>query len=434
MTSGTRSSWGPDVVRLAFVGLGAIGLPMARRLGLHPDISMSIYDTRADVLAAEAALGRVATSVADAIADAEFILTVLPADAHVRSVAAEVAASAAEGQVFLDFSTISPRTIDGVAAELADAGVVTLGGALTRSVAAAETGDLSIFVGGAREHLERLRPALEQMASDIRMVDTAPAAKALKIVNNMVVSSLDVVICDVMLVAARHGVGPERFVDELSRRGADSWPLRNHIAKHLLTDELAPGRFSTRYMAKDAALASQLALDHGQPAWFAGLVTAAYRGTDGLGYGDHYHPIVMRWFEHAASAGRVTPDPAPGAPLSSAATETCDELCRVVAAQQALITLEALRLIAQEGVATEEALEHFESGSASNDCGRALRSGGPPEAAPDVAEMVHALTAGCRLAAEAGVPALTVEVARNLALALLATQGPSTFQALAIHA
>lgn len=420
-------------MRLAFIGLGAIGLPIARRLALHPDISMSIYDTRADVLAAEAALGRVATSVADAIADAEFILTVLPADAHVQNVAAAVAASAPEGQVFLDFSTISPRTIDGVATELAHAGVVTLGGALTRSVAAAEAGDLSIFVGGAREHLDRLRPALELMATDIRIVDTAAAAKALKIVNNMVVSSLDVVICDVMLVAARHEVGPHRFVDALTRRGAASWPLRNHIAKHLLTDELAPGRFSTRYMGKDAALAAQLALGHGQPAWFAGLVTAAYRGTDGLGYGDHYHPIVMRWFEHAASAGRITPDTAPAASLSRSAEAACEQLCRVVTAQQALITLEALRMIAAEGVEAEEALEHFESGSASNDCGRALLSGSPREAAPDLPAMVDALTTGCLLAAEVGVPALTVEVARNVALALLAAEGPSRLEALAFR-
>jgi 3-hydroxyisobutyrate dehydrogenase-like beta-hydroxyacid dehydrogenase len=411
-------------MRLAFIGLGAIGLPIARRLALHPHLELSIYDTRPEVLEAEASLGRVAASVADAIADAEVIFTVLPADPHVRSVGEEIAAAGSRGQVLVELSTVAPSTIDVLAAQLDRAGVETLGGALMRSVAAAETGELSIFVGGRADLVEQVRPALEQMATEIRMVATAAAAKALKIVNNMVVSSLDLVICDALLVGARHGIEPGRLVDAIGRSGGESWPLRNHIEKHLLTDELAPGRFSIRYMGKDAALASRLAQDRGQPAWFAGMVNAAYRGTDALGYGNHYHPIVMRWLEHAASSAPVTPSRSAEDALTSEAQAACEALSRGVVAEQALITLDALRLIAAEGVATGEALDHFDAGSASNDGMRALRSGEDvARAAPPLSALVESLDAVCTLAAEVTVPAITFELGRNLALSLADLHG-----------
>ncbi len=72
----------------------------------------------------------------------------LPADSHVRSVVAEVVETAERGQVFADLSTIAPATIEAVANELADVGVRTLSVAITRGTAAAERGELGLFVGG----------------------------------------------------------------------------------------------------------------------------------------------------------------------------------------------------------------------------------------------------------------------------------------------
>lgn len=411
-------------MKIAFIGLGAIGLPIARRLALHPDLELSLYDTRLEVLEAEAELGRVASSVADAVVDADVVITVLPADAHVRSVAREVAVAARPEQTFLDFSTIAPGTMLDVAELLQAAGVRSLGGSLTRSVAAAETGTLSVFVGGPIDLIEPLRPALDQIASDVRIVDTVAAAKALKIVNNMIVSSLGLVLCETILVGARHGVDPHELVVAVAAGGGDSWPLHNHIVKHLLADDLGPGRFSVRYMGKDAALASQLAGTHGQPAWFAGLVEAAYRGAESLGLGEHYHPIVMRWLEHAASVPPVTGQQATLGESEGPVTPVVDALCRGAVALQALITLDALRLVACEGVPVDAALEHFESGSASNDCVRALLAAEPDRsAAMTMADLVADLTATCGLAAQAAVPGTAFEVGRNIALALVAEHG-----------
>lgn len=408
-------------MKLAFVGLGAIGLPIARRLSLHPDISLSIFDTRAEVLEAEAGLGRVARSIGDAISDADVIFSVLPADAHLRAVAEELVAAATAGQLFVDFSTVAPSTMDAVASQLEEIGVETLGAALTRSVAAAETGDLSIFVGGSRELVERARPAFEQMATDIRVVATVGASKALKILNNMQVSSLDLAICDGLLVGAKHGLAPAELTALLRRRGADSWPLRNHIEKHLLADDLAPGRFSTRYMGKDATLAAELAFERGEPAWFTALVTSAYRGTEALGYGEHYHPVVMRWLEHAIDADPITAPAAASAELPEAA----ETIARGIVALQALISFDALRLAAGEGIPVSESLEHFDSGSASNDFVQAMLSGGRDAAADRrFGGLASDLRAVCGLAATVDAPATTFAVGTQIALSWQSRFGP----------
>lgn len=414
-------------LKIAFVGLGAMGLPMARRLSLRSEFDLSIYDARPEVLEAESHLGRVASSVADAIGGADYIFSVLPADRHVQSVANEIDAAAPTG-VFVDFSTIASATITDVGSRLAAVGVRTLGAAVSRSVAAAEVGELTIFIGGEPDLIERLKPALEQMASDIRIVDTAGAAKAVKIFNNMVVSGLDLVICDTLLIGAMLGVRPHQMTDVLMRGGADSWPLRNHIVKHLLTGELAPGRFSTRYMGKDAALAAQLAEDVGEPAWIAGLVGAAYRGTDALGFGDHYHPVVLRWFERAANIDPITPDfPDRAGELSDDAQAVAATLCAGVIAQQALMTLDALRLVGLHGVPLSAALDHFDSGAAGNDCIAALRGQrAHAGTSHDLARVVADLGAVCALAASVPTPAMTFEVAKHVALGMLSRYGKHT--------
>lgn len=407
-------------MKIAFVGLGAIGLPIARRLAASPTLELSIFDVREEVLEREAALGRVAESVGDCIAGADAIFTVLPEDAHVRAVADQVAAEGRPGQIFVDFSTVAPSTIDAVAASLAEVGISTVSAALTRSVAAAEAGELSIFVGGETDLIDRLGPALSQMATEVRRTRQLGAAKAFKIANNMVVSSLDVVICEALLVGAKRGVEPDALVEALIEGGADSWPLRNHIAKHLLVDDLGPGRFSTRYMAKDVRLAAELARSQGQPAWFTGVVSAAYRGTVAHGFGDHYHPVVMRWLERGAASEPVVPrGPGPAAGGAGNPGEAFGALVSAVVALQALITLDALNLVRPYDVSLSEAATHFESGSASNACLRGLLGSGPRHPARiTFSEMVGALERACREAAEASVPGITLEMGKHLALSL----------------
>jgi 3-hydroxyisobutyrate dehydrogenase-like beta-hydroxyacid dehydrogenase len=403
-------------MRIAFIGLGAMGLPMAERLAAAGGIELTLFDVARDRLEQAAGLGRLARSVSDAARGADAVFAVLPADPHVESVAAELESAAHPGLVFADFSTIAPGTIERVAGRLAQLGMQTVSVAVTRGTAAARAGELALFVGTDGVLPESLRAPLEAVATEIRAVGGLGAAKVLKIANNMVVACIDVAICEALVLGGKLGLPAEVVTSRLPEEGADSWALRNHIVKHVLPDDLGPGGFSTEHMAKDIRLFVDLAAEQGQAAPLAGVVSACYRGTIAAGYGGDYHPVVIRWLEQGAGCGPVKPGG--GRPLADEDRRRLHVICRGVLAVQRLASLGALALAAGAGIAPSEAGRHLASGSAAND---------------SLAEAVAHLDGGARLprealagelretvdlAAAAGVPALTFETARHVALGL----------------
>src|SRR4051794_5651389 len=160
------------------VGIGAMGLPIARRLAAAPGLELSVFDVESARLDALDVPARRATSVADAASDADAVFTVLPADRHVEAVADELAA-VANGGLFVDFSTIGPATIERIAARLADRGMRTISVAVTRGTAAAEVGQLALYVGAEGDVPPELGLAFDAMASEVRTVGGLGAAKAL---------------------------------------------------------------------------------------------------------------------------------------------------------------------------------------------------------------------------------------------------------------
>jgi 3-hydroxyisobutyrate dehydrogenase-like beta-hydroxyacid dehydrogenase len=106
---------------------------------------------------------------------------------------------------------------------------------------------------------EPLRDPFDAMAGDVVIVGSNASAKAFKIVNNMVVAILDILICESIVLAGLAGLPGQAVVDALEDAGVTSWVLQNHIVKYVLPDDLGPGRFSTRYMAKDVSLCNAFA-------------------------------------------------------------------------------------------------------------------------------------------------------------------------------
>jgi 3-hydroxyisobutyrate dehydrogenase-like beta-hydroxyacid dehydrogenase len=405
-------------MRITFIGLGAMGLPMARRLAGDPALRLTLFDVNPEAMA-RADFGEHASGAEDAIGSAELIATMLPADAHVSAVAETVRKAGRPGQVFLDFSTISPAGMDAVARDLADAGLAVVSASCMKSVAAARTGELSLFLGGEPAVIDRLRPVLARLATSQQYVGSIAAAKSLKIINNVIVSTLDLMLSEALLVGALLGLHPDSAVRGFTGAGADSWALRNHIVKHALTGDLGPGIFSVAYMAKDVRLAVSMAVELGQPVFFAGLLLSAYRGLTAHGHADDYHPVVLRWLEAGANSGPVTDadDDAAGA--------VPGRLVPAVAALQGLITLEALQLARGAGLDETAAARFLSGGSAANDFLARLAAPDDGGEWPSLAAMLDDLARGCELADEASVPAMTFETGRNLLLALIGRYGRS---------
>jgi len=400
---------------IAFVGLGAMGLRMANRLAQAGGIDLAVFDLNPEQMHQMLGKARLATSIADAAEGADAIFSVVPADRHTRAVVDEYLLCAAAGQTYVDFSTIGPATIEEVGRQLSEVGVQTISAGMTKSITGATEGTLSLFLGGPSELPPKLKPAFDAIATDLMMVGSLGAAKALKLVNNMVVATLDVAITEALTIARQYDIPYQTVTDALALNGADSWPLHNHIVSHVLPNDLGPGFFSTRFLMKDMKLYVNFASSLHLPAAFAGLALAEYRGTAAHGFGDDYHMIVVRWLERGAKVGERE------ATCTDDASKVLDHVVAGVRAVQALVSAEAVRILGRMGVTPTNAAYYLDSGSAGNDSLRemasVLRGTGAKATIP--AEIIRELEGTLAIADAADVPAAVFEIARANALALL---------------
>lgn len=409
------------MTNIAFIGLGAMGLRMAKRLAQAKGIELSVYDIVPEHAAEMKGSARVASSIADAIKGADGIFSVVPADRHTRAVVDEIAKTAAPGQTFVDFSTIGPSTIEHVGKQLGALKVDTISAGMTKSIGGATNGTLSLFMGGPAQISAKLKPAFDAIATDLMMVGSLGAAKALKLVNNMVVATLDIAITEALALAQQYGFAMKDVTDALHAKGGDSWPLHNHIIDHVLPNNLGPGFFSTRFLIKDMKLYTQFATEMKLPAHFTGLALAEYRGTAAHGMGDDYHMIVVRWLEKGAKIGERAKTPfASGGTRES----VLNQIVGGVVAIQALVSAEAVRILGRMGVKAKDAAFFLESGSAGNDSllgmVKALDGG---KGAVTPSDILKDLEAVIGLADAADVPGAVFEVGRHMTLALLDRYG-----------
>lgn len=412
-------------MKIAFIGLGAMGLPMAGRIATAGNDELTLYDISAERLKQAERLGRVAGSLPDAVAGADAVFSVVPADRHVEAVVDEFLPVARPGQVYVDFSTIGPRTIQNAADRLAGAGVTTVSAGMTQSIDGARTGTLVLFMGGPRELPPVIASAIGAMASEVRMAGSVGAAKSLKLINNMVNASINMTVSEALVLGGQVGLTYEETALALRDRGADSWPLRNHTIKHVLPDVLGPGFFSTNYLMKDVKLGISMLTELGVPAIFAGLALSYLRGAAAHGYGNDYHMIVVRWLEKGASA-RVDGGGSGGSGGGRPAADWHGDkrraeqtLVRAVAALQTLFSLDAVNVLHHLGITPLDVALHLEAGSAGNDSLRALRrhlEGGAEVQTP--AGLLDDFERVLELASDTLTPGTVFEVGRQVTLGL----------------
>lgn len=173
-------------MRIGFVGLGAIGKPMALRLAAADDIDLWVYDVvREPVAELEAAGARGADSVAALAARSDVVCVMVRDDDQVRDVLGEVLGVAGDGQTVAIHSTVAP----GTPAQLADTalrhGVKVVDAPVSGGAAGASAGTLAIMVGGTPEAFGAARPALAAMSSYVVHAGPIGAGTRLKLARNL---------------------------------------------------------------------------------------------------------------------------------------------------------------------------------------------------------------------------------------------------------
>lgn len=237
---------------LGFIGLGAMGMPMARRL-LDAGHRLTVFDTRPAAVEALTALGATAAASSTELAHrADLVLTSLPTPEVSRSVLAEVAAGS-RARTVVDLSTIGSSTAQANQAELAAHGKAMLDCPVSGGVHGAAAGTLALMVSGPEHEFDSARTILEALGRPIYLGSTPGAAQTMKLVNNLMAAASLATTAEVMVMGVKSGLDPSTMIEVLNAGSGATHASRDKFPRAVLPRTFDYG-FATGLMVKDLRL------------------------------------------------------------------------------------------------------------------------------------------------------------------------------------
>lgn len=275
-------------MKVAFVGIGRMGLPMAGNV-LRAGHDLTVFNrtaSRCDPLRDDGAT--VATTPAEAVRDAEVLVTMLADPAAVENLLESeegILADAPEGLVWLEMSTIGPTAARRFHARAADAGVEMLDAPVSGSTAVAEAAALVSMVGGDEAALERARPVLEAMTKAHFHLGPSGAGAAMKLGLNVMIAAHAVAISEALVMAEDAGI--ERAdAYEVIAAGVVGSPFVDYKRDAFIDPDGTPPAFALDLMRKDLKLALEQGEAAGAPLFGASASAEAMTVAAGLEGGD----------------------------------------------------------------------------------------------------------------------------------------------------
>jgi 3-hydroxyisobutyrate dehydrogenase len=243
----------PEQTRVAWVGAGVMGRSMCGHL-LRAGYSVRLHTRtreKAEVLLAAGAVWTESAAEAATGADVIFLMVGFPEEAEAAG--REVIAASTAGAIVVDMSTSPPSLAERLAKEASARGVGFLDAPVSGGDVGAREARLSMMVGGAQEALEAIRPLLECLGKTIVHEGAAGAGQHTKMVNQILIASTMVGVCEALLYAHRAGLNAEEVLRAVSGGAAASWSLSN-LAPRMLRRDFAPGFFVEHFL-KDMRIA-----------------------------------------------------------------------------------------------------------------------------------------------------------------------------------
>jgi len=219
------------MARIGFIGLGNMGLPMARNLikAGHQVAGFDVAKGAVDALAADK--GVAGKSAADVCKDADFIVTMLPAGEHVRSLYLGdngIVALAPQKAVLIDSSTIDVESARAVATAAAKRGLGMIDAPVSGGVGGATGGTLTFMVGGPDDAFAKARPVLEAMGKTIVHAGGSGNGQAAKICNNMILGISMIAVSEAFVLAEKLGLDKQKLFDIASKASGQCWSLTSY--------------------------------------------------------------------------------------------------------------------------------------------------------------------------------------------------------------
>ncbi|MFN4287054.1 MAG: 3-hydroxyisobutyrate dehydrogenase [Brevundimonas sp.] len=287
-------------MKIAFIGLGNMGSGMAANQA-RAGREVIAFDLSREALDRAVEAGCLAAgSVSEAVADADAVITMLPAGPHVLKVYTDqVLGHARTDALLIDCSTIDVETARKVAGLAANEGYSFADAPVSGGTAAADAGTLAFMVGCDEDAFSRIETVLEPMSRATIRAGGHGAGQAAKICNNMLLGISMIGTCEAIALAERLGLEPERFFEIASKSSGQCWSVTSYYpwpgpVPAAPSNRGYEGGFATAMMLKDLKLAQDAAAKAGATTPLGAQAEATYALFDRLGYGGKDFSAVLQ--------------------------------------------------------------------------------------------------------------------------------------------
>ena len=279
---------------VGFIGLGNMGGPMAKNL-MGAGHEVRVFDLSDEAVQASVADGgQKAGTVAEAVAGADVVVTMLPAGKHVRAVYTGddgILSAVPSSAILIDSSTIDVTSARDVQAAAADKGVAMVDAPVSGGVGGAAAGTLTFMVGGADEAFAKAKPYLEIMGQNIVHAGGPGNGQAAKICNNMILGISMIGVSEAFVLAEKLGLDHQSLYDIASTASGQCWSLTSYCPVPGPVETSPANRdyqagFTAAMMLKDLKLAQNAAQDSGATTPLGAEAAALYGLFDAGGQGD----------------------------------------------------------------------------------------------------------------------------------------------------
>jgi 3-hydroxyisobutyrate dehydrogenase len=276
------------VSKLAFIGLGVMGFPMAGHLATRGGHEVTVYNrSRAKAEAwVSKHKGRVAETPAKAAEGAEIVFSCVGDDPDLREVTLGPNGAfqrMGKGAIFVDHTTASAKAARELAAEAKKRGFDFLDAPVSGGQAGAENGQLTVMVGGETAVFECAKPAIAHFAKAVTLLGPSGAGQLTKMVNQICIAGLVQGLSEGLNFALKAGLDAKLVLDVISKGAAQSWQMENR-GKTMVEDKFDFG-FAVDWMRKDLRICSETARQNGAPLPVTEIVASFYDEISKMGGG-----------------------------------------------------------------------------------------------------------------------------------------------------
>lgn len=275
-------------MKVGFIGLGAMGLPMAKRvLGSGHDIYTTFHRRREPAQELESMGAEILPSPGEVAQAANVVITILPADAELKEIVfgkTGILNSFSEGKVLIEMTSATALAMREVGEAIRAKGGSVLDAPVSGGTPAAEQGTLTIMVGGDEGLLDRCRPLLQTIGTRIVHVGKVGQGKVVKIVNQMMAAVHLLTIGEAFALGVKSGADPRILYEVIKTSSGYSKMMDLRLPGFLLEDSFKPG-FKLDLMKKDVNLALESAKASNTPLLLTSVAAQVFAAVSAAGKG-----------------------------------------------------------------------------------------------------------------------------------------------------